>query len=136
MTMQLQLFEEQTPPPPARRYRKRLKMTCWVVIEDESRDFKKCVWGVGKDIAEAVAESVRSMVDYQGRGNKLHDGPDIEAVDDLRVALRDGYYRLCRCTTALARDVGTYGGEIDFNITPDGACTPDEFYGRGRNERN
>jgi len=134
--MQLQLFKEQAQATPVRRYKPRLKMTCWIVIEDESRDFDGCVWGVGKDMAEAMADSVRWMVDYQGRGNKLYEGPDIETVDDLRAALRDGYYRLCRCTTALARDVGIYGGEIDFNITPDGVCTPDEFYGRGRNERN
>jgi len=134
MTMQLQLFKEQAQATPVRRYKPRLEMTCWVVIEDESRDFKKCVWGVGKDIAEAVADSVRSMVDYQGRGNKLHDGPDIEAVDDLRVALRDGYYRVCRCTTALARDVGIYGGEIDFVVMSEGACTPDEFHGGNRGD--
>lgn len=128
--MQLQLFKEDTKQePPTRQYKPRLVMTCWVVIEDESRDFSGCVWGVGKDMTEAVADTLRSMLDFQARGNKLYAGHRIETADELRAALQNGYYRLCPCTTALARDVGIYGGEIDFKLTAAGACTPDEFYG-------
>ena len=128
--MQLQLFEEQAnQAPPIRRYKPRLTMTHWVVIEDDSRDSSGAVWGLGDDMAGAVADAVKWMVEFQDNKNKLAAGHRIDTVNDLRGALQDGYYRLCRCTAQLAKDVHTYGGEVDFVVMSEGACTPDEFYG-------